>query len=78
MLTAKLVYLVVNLIENPDFVVLSCVVFHCLLSQLLFESVNYFDLLKVDGDTAGSAAWDVVDFVGLESDLDWFYCRYDR
>jgi hypothetical protein len=65
------VYLL-NLIKNPSLIVVDRVVLDSFLRKMLLESVHNFDLLEHNVDSARSAAWNVINFVCLNSDLDIF------
>lgn len=67
-----------NLVENPYFIVEHGVVLNGLLSEVLPQAVDHLDLLEKDVDTAGRTARHIVDLVGLKSDLDILHRRDDR
>lgn len=58
-----------NLAENPSLIVSDGVVFNCLVCELLFESVNDFDLVKIQDNTRTGTAGNVSDLISLKSDL---------
>lgn len=80
-LAAELVDFMMNLIENPNFVIVDSVVLDCLLSQIFAKSVDHLNLLEYHVDTTGSTTGYIVDFVSLQGHLDhlisgedWHHC----
>jgi len=73
-----LVDLMMNLIENPGLVVIDGVVLDCLVNQLFPQSVNHFNLVKLNHDAAFSSAGDVLDSVSLDGCLNHLVAGHKR
>ena len=58
-----------NFVEDPRFVVFDGVVANRVEGEILRKSIDDFDLLERNHDTATRAAGDVVDFVRLDCNL---------
>jgi len=67
--TAELVDLVVNFVENPNFVVVDGIVLNCLLRQSFAQTIDNFDLLKDDVDTSAGTTRHIVDLISLQGNL---------
>lgn len=68
-LGAELVDLVMNLVENPGLVIVDSVVLNSLVDKFLSQSVDYFNLVELDHDTALGSTRHVVDSVSLNGHL---------
>jgi hypothetical protein len=59
-----------NLAEDPSLIVSDSVIFDGLMCELLFESIDDFDLVKVQDNTRTGTTGNVSDLISLESNLD--------
>lgn len=65
MFAAELVDFVMNLVENPNFVIIDSVVLDGLLSKVLPQSIDDFDLLKHHIHTTTSTTGHIIHLVSL-------------
>lgn len=75
---AELVDLMMNLIENPGLVVIDGVVLDCFVNQLFLQSVDHFNLVKINHDTTLSSTGDVRYSVSLDGCLNHLVAGHER
>ena len=66
MARTELVELVMNLVEDERLIIVCCVVLDNLIG---LKDIHHFDPVKVDHDFTTCPAWNILDFICLESGL---------
>jgi hypothetical protein len=66
---AELVHEVVNLVEDPNLVIIDSIVLDCFMYILDLQTVDNLDTLEVDSYSSSGTARDICHFIGLNSNL---------
>jgi hypothetical protein len=59
-----------NFAEDPSLIISNSIIFDGLMGEFLSETIDNFDLFKVQDNTTAGTAWNVFDLIGLKGDLD--------
>jgi hypothetical protein len=71
MLGAELINLVMNLVSDPEFIILFGVIENSFICHLFSKFVDNFNRAKINQGSVGSSTRYVVDLVSLDTDLEF-------